>query len=239
MEWFEIPRTETLTNRLPKEDIGGGIIRENLALGINLYHNVFSNPQEIINTLENTLSPNEQFFRWSPSLVNERENTAAARLCFDFKYSDMSYQQGNEKSEIINNLYNKVRDGINRCLADYQRNWNFNLGYLEAFNFVKYGTGEYFKTHVDHGPYNCYTTSIVVYLNDDYDGGEIDWIRLGLKVKPPAGSICLFPSDYVYEHESHLITNGIKYAVVVMSDYNDLNHGVQNGSATSKSNSGY
>lgn len=231
-QWFDLPREELVNNRLEKQNIGNGIIRENLDLGINLYHNAIKNVQEIIDTLENNLDDNDQFYKWRYALVNDQENTASARLCFDFKYNDSAYIPGNEKSEKIQKIYLDVKNAVLACMSDYERNWNFNMTYYEAYNFVKYGAGEYFRTHVDHGPYNCYTTSIVVYLNDDYEGGEIEWNRFGLKIKPPAGSIAMFPSNFIYEHESHLITNGIKYAVVIMSDYNDLNHGVQNAKSS-------
>jgi predicted 2-oxoglutarate/Fe(II)-dependent dioxygenase YbiX len=66
--------------------------------------------------------------------------------------------------------------------------------------------------------------SAVVYLNDDYDGGEIEFPRHNLTLKPKAGDIILFPSNFVYEHASLNISSGTKYSVVIMMDYNDLYH---------------
>lgn len=227
LEWHDLPREERANKRLENKDIGYGVIRENLALGINMYHNAIKNPQEIINVLEKELDQSDPFYRWNSALVNEQENVSKSRTCFDFKYHDIVYDPNNPKSQKIQNEYEKIKFAVRHVMADYQTLWNFSMTYYEAYNFVKYGAGEYFKTHVDHGPFNCYTTSLVVYLNDDYEGGEIEWNRFGLKIKPSAGSIAVFPSNFIYEHESHLITSGIKYAVVIMSDYNNLNHGAQ------------
>jgi predicted 2-oxoglutarate/Fe(II)-dependent dioxygenase YbiX len=117
-----------------------------------------------------------------------------------------------------------VNDRLNVALQHYERLWHFSIKYKEAFNFVKYMPGEFFKIHADHGPFYTCTVSAIVYLNDDYEGGELEFPRHGLTVKPKAGDIMLFPSNYVYEHASLNISSGIKYAVVIMMDYNDLYH---------------
>ena len=98
------------------------------------------------------------------------------------------------------------------------------MHYKEAFNFVKYLPGKFFKIHGDHGPYYVCTISAVIYLNDDYEGGEIEFTRHGLVVKPEAGDIIVFPSNFVYEHSSLEVISGTKYSVVVMTDYNDMHH---------------
>jgi hypothetical protein len=51
----------------------------------------------------------------------------------------------------------------------------------------------------------------------------------GLSIKPKAGDIAVFPSTYIYEHASQDMISGVKYAVVIMTDYNDrgdVNHKV-------------
>jgi hypothetical protein len=58
-------------------------------------------------------------------------------------------------------------------------------------------------------------------LNDDYEGGELYFPRFDLTIKPKKGDIIISPSNYIYEHASQDMINGTKYAVVVMTDYND------------------
>jgi predicted 2-oxoglutarate/Fe(II)-dependent dioxygenase YbiX len=60
-----------------------------------------------------------------------------------------------------------------------------------------------------------------VYLNDDYEGGELWFPRFNLTIKPKAGDVVVFPSTYIYEHASQDMVSGTKYSVVIMSDYND------------------
>lgn len=53
---------------------------------------------------------------------------------------------------------------------------------------------ERFDAHVDVTNYDTARRFLVafIYLNDDYIGGEIDFVQLGYKVKPKQGSILLF-----------------------------------------------
>ena len=50
-----------------------------------------------------------------------------------------------------------------------------------------------------------------MYLNDDYTGGELNFKDQGIKIKPSAGSIAVFPSRSPYFHESLPVLSGEKY----------------------------
>ena len=98
------------------------------------------------------------------------------------------------------------------------------MNYMEAINFVKYGPKQHFAVHADHGfSYIC-TVSSIVYLNDNYEGGELWFPYLDLKIKPSAGDMIFFPSTYIYAHASLPVSEGIKYSAVTMFDYNDDAH---------------
>jgi predicted 2-oxoglutarate/Fe(II)-dependent dioxygenase YbiX len=99
------------------------------------------------------------------------------------------------------------------------------MEYMEAINFVKYNPGQHFQVHADHGfSYIC-TVSSVMYLNDDYEGGELWFPNFDLKIKPDYGDIILFPSTYIYAHAALPVISGTKYSAVTMFDYNDKAHG--------------
>jgi hypothetical protein len=80
--------------------------------------------------------------------------------------------------------------------------------------------------------------SIIVYVNDDYDGGELSFIirpydlrnpknghlqpkkeatdpankdLVDFTIKPKAGQALIFPSTHPYKHQVHLMKNGDKY----------------------------
>lgn len=56
--------------------------------------------------------------------------------------------------------------------------------------------------------------SMLIYLNDDFSGGELNFPWLNFKYKPKRGSLVFFPSNHVFSHESMTITHGNKYALV-------------------------
>lgn len=224
-KWFDLPRIEKSQERLQTRSLTGGIEVINLAYGINLYKNVFSDLQgkSIISKLESVIE-DKNSFEWSGAQVNDKEDINDLRNCFDLKYRREHLGKSLEFNQNLFDIHKDVEDSLDICLRDYESFWHLQMNYKEAFNFVKYLPGEYFKIHGDHGPYYTCTVSAVVYLNGDYTGGEIEFPRHGLKIKPDAGDIVLFPSNFVYEHASCEVFDGIKYSVVIMTDYNDLHH---------------
>jgi hypothetical protein len=226
--WFTKDRSETSSNRVSKKSLDNGVLVENLALGVNAYQNVFSleDSKRYINTLESSLSQ-DKTYNWSEAQVtNSTTPIKKARDCVDFKYKQENLGPRNEHNSELIDLHQEIYEKLKYCIDDYATYWGINVTYYEAFNFVKYeGEGSHFNIHADHGPaYNC-TVSAVVYINDDYEGGELKFPRLdNLVYKPKVGDIVLCPSNYIYEHASLPIKSGTKYCVVVMTDINELGH---------------
>lgn len=53
--------------------------------------------------------------------------------------------------------------------------------------------------------------SLVAYVNDDYEGGEISFPNHNITIKPKAGSLIMFPSQEPYIHEVKPIKSGTRY----------------------------
>ena len=224
--WVDLPRLETTSNRILNTTIAENIEVINLGYGINLYRNAIKKNEcdNIINKLENEISLNVPGIQWNGSQVNDKENQDNVRNCLDLKFKKEGLGQHIPFSQNLYDIHESVENSLDTCLRHYEGLWHLQMQYKEAFNFVKYLPGKYFKIHADHGPYYSCTISAVVYLNDNYEGGEIEFVRQGIKIKPKAGDIIVFPSNFVYEHASLEIFSGIKYSVVIMTDYNDMHH---------------
>jgi hypothetical protein len=226
--WFTKDRSETASNRVSVKNLDQGIIAENLGLGLHVYHNTFSldDANRYIDTLESNLSPGNRY-TWSEAQVTNSEvPIKKARDCVDFKYKQENLGPRNETNSELIDLHEEIYQKLKYCIDDYAKYWGINVVYYEAFNFVKYeGEGTHFNIHADHGPrYNC-TVSAVIYINDDYEGGDLKFPRLdNLVYKPRVGDIAVFPSNYIYEHASLPMKSGTKYCVVVMTDINELGH---------------
>ena len=226
--WFTKDRSETILNRFPTRTIGNDIVVENPALGINVYRNTFSkeDSERYIKTLESNLGGTKKY-KWSEAQVtNSTTPIKKARDCVDFKYKQENLGLRDEHNSELIDLHEEIYQKLKFCVDDYAQYWGINVTYYEAFNFVKYeGEGKHFNIHADHGPaYNC-TVSAVIYINEDYEGGEIKFPRLdGYVHTPKIGDIILCPSNYIYEHASLPMKLGTKYYVVVMTDINELGH---------------
>ena len=226
MNWVDLPRKETTSTRMDVCDIGNGVSVMNLDYGINVYRNAVKSDdcKKIIKDLEDELSKNIPGIQWRGAQVNDKEDSSYVRNCVDIKFKKTDLGASMPNNEVLSEIYDVVDSGLSVSLNHYESLWHLKMHYKEAFNFIKYLPGEYFKIHGDHGPYYSCTVSAVVYLNHDYDGGEIEFVRQGLKYKPMEGDIVVFPSNFVYEHASLEVFSGTKYAVVIMMDYNDMHH---------------
>lgn len=226
--WFTKDRSETASNRMEEKSLTKNIYVTNPGLGLNIYHNVFSkeDANRYIEILEKNLGGDGPY-KWSEAQVtNSTVPIKKARDCVDFRYKQENLGPRNEQNSELLDLHEEIYQKLKFCIDNYAQYWGINVVYYEAFNFVKYeGEGTHFNIHADHGPaYNC-TVSAVIYINDDYEGGDLKFPRLdNLVYKPKAGDIAVFPSNYIYEHASLPMVSGTKYCVVVMTDINDLSH---------------
>jgi hypothetical protein len=161
---------------------------------------------------------------WMEALVGYNQKMPEYRDCVDCKMGEMHIQNCPPQFSELVNIYNDTKTPLKECVEDYEKRYNIHLGYMEAINYIRYGTNQHFQVHTDHGfSYTC-TTSSCMYLNDDYEGGELWFPYLDLTFKPDYGDIVLFPSTYIYAHAAKPVLSGTKYSAVTMFDYNDNNH---------------
>jgi hypothetical protein len=222
-DWFTKDRSETADTRMQDRVFAHTTVL-NPALGINVYRNAFSAPQskEFIDTLESQLNGATQW-EWNGAQVTTSDDVDLdARNAKDFKFNSEGLGPRTDENSRLYDMHNNIFNVLRACMDDYGRYWGVGVGYYEAFNFVKYeGAGTHFKIHADHGPTYVATISAVIYLNDDYEGGELSFPRFGVDLKPKVGDIAVFPSTFIYEHASQEMISGTKYSVVVMTDYHD------------------
>jgi predicted 2-oxoglutarate/Fe(II)-dependent dioxygenase YbiX len=71
------------------------------------------------------------------------------------------------------------------------------------------------KELADGTPYTgglqFYDISMLIYLNDDYEGGELYFPQHDIQIKPKAGTLAFFPGDKNYLHGVNPIKSGKRY----------------------------
>jgi hypothetical protein len=50
-----------------------------------------------------------------------------------------------------------------------------------------------------------------IYLNDDYEAGETEFLMQKRRVKPPAGTVVVWPAGFTHPHRGNTVLKGNKY----------------------------
>lgn len=119
-----------------------------------------------------------------------------------------------QELDIIRTAFVDIWKKIDDLVWDYRNNYDLFLSNHEGLAILKYSDGSEYHLHVDGTPQNRRQMSMVAYFNDDYIGGELEFPNFNIKLKPTAGSLILFPSNYAYAHIAHPVTGGTKYSMV-------------------------
>jgi hypothetical protein len=198
--------------------------KEVIGPGIVVYKNALTKDLCLAERLEAALEKEGSRFKWSGARVAYHNTDTNHRNCQDFKYTKQSLGEIDEYSEDLALIHDQVTDVLLECLKDYSSKYSVQIGWVGALNVVRYGPGEKFNRHADDGePYRC-TVSTVGYINDDYEGGDLYFDAFDITYTPNAGDFVIFPSSYIYTHASLPIINGIKYAIVTMTDRSSFAH---------------
>jgi hypothetical protein len=193
--------------------------------GMIVYRNMLPKELRLVERLEDTIGNSKTPpYMWMEALVGYNQKIPEYRDCVDCKMGELHIKHCPPQFAELVNIYNDTKNPLKECIADYEKRYNISLAYMEAINYIRYGANQHFQVHTDHGfSYTC-TVSSCMYLNDDYEGGELWFPYLDISFKPQYGDIVLFPSTYIYAHAAKPVLSGVKYSAVTMFDYNDNNH---------------
>jgi hypothetical protein len=197
-----------------------------LGQGVLIYHDALPKDLNIIDRLEEVVSDQANQYNYSEAMVGYGMKMPEYRDCFDLKFKKTDIENDQSEASLkLQSLWTDVHFRKLQAVKDYTKRYNVGeLRYWEALNFVKYGPGQHFQEHTDHGfSYNC-VVSMVGYVNDDYEGGEIAFRMQGINVKPKAGDLFVFPSNFMYPHRAMPVHSGTKYSIVTMLDYSEKFH---------------
>ena len=81
-----------------------------------------------------------------------------------------------------------------------------------------YSPGGKYGIHTDHFNTSNRALSVIINLNNDYEGGDLVFTDQKEKeiqrLKLNTGSIVFFPSNFMYPHSIQPITKGTRYSIV-------------------------
>jgi len=183
---------------------------------VAVYENVWDENQTTIDEVVSAVSDISSNIRFSPSQTrNDQEsgNVFQQSIRKSHGLSISNYAKVNETFRKINN---RCYDLISSAVHNYKGMFKIEEGIVhgEGYGLLRYSGGEEYGFHYDGGTDSKRTISVLIYLNDDYEGGEIEFTNFKLKIKPKAGTLILFPSNYAYGHIAHPVISGTKYVIV-------------------------
>jgi hypothetical protein len=197
--------------------------REILEEKVYYYTNVIENPKKLVDAIEN--DNKDEWGEWM--------------AC-----SGQHYVYGTDKtiapSEGNDYIYKTLEKAFDDVAIDYAKAQGITdePKLFPQYPIKKYQPGTFMGAHFDQQEGDeRLKVSFVMYLNDDYEGGEISFtiaspggILTGARppsdfdlaekdtnytfaVKPKAGSIIVFPPSPPYHHTAHLVKSGEKIMV--------------------------
>ena len=114
-----------------------------------------------------------------------------------------------DKHNIINKVKNEIEKAYN--LEDIKI-----VAKEDFLGVVHWEIGSYLTTHVDDlGYVTDNHLPILIYLNDNYEGGEIKFETHDVSIKPKTGDLIIFPGNMHYAHEVTKILSGDRYTLPI------------------------
>lgn len=188
------------------------------------FKNAIPNSDEIIKYIES--NSNDLITDWLPwgnayafSLEQKRDWEAAGIVPEDFGLAKCIYDPSiydiDKKNIKSHWVFESINNAVVECSSQYAKHLGIDLLANPRIPAPGYVIGRYASMqsrglHTDC-PYDDLENSFVIYYNDKYDGGDLNFPNYGLSIKPEAGSIVMFKScDLDNEHEA-LPNVGVKY----------------------------
>jgi Rps23 Pro-64 3,4-dihydroxylase Tpa1-like proline 4-hydroxylase len=115
--------------------------------------------------------------------------------------------------------WNYVKKEIERLYFFYKSKFpKMESNKINQIDLLKYTPGGKYEIHTDHYTTATRHLSIIINLNDNYEGGDLiftDQKEKEIKrLKLGKGSIVFFPSNFIYPHTIKPIKKGIRYSIV-------------------------
>lgn len=162
---------------------------------------------------EDSLDPITEKLIWDKAKVYDKyeNNKVVAKLS-----NTRTCNKMNDKSASYDSIHQIIEPIISKQVHDYIE--HFQVPLLEKWNnryvILRYAAGQTFAPHSDDGFVANRRVSCILYINDNYTGGELYFDKQNYEIKPDAGDLIIFPSAFPYSHEARPVKTGVKYSVV-------------------------
>jgi hypothetical protein len=185
--------------------------QQELAPGIILYKTNKDSSRVIKGLVQNSM-----FKQWREAEVAETNSGNKidynSRNCYNYFLG--SKQDDCHPQDPIVRAKKSLEIGIEKIVENYQVRFQIKPIFSKDTVLLRYEQGNMFHGHFDASKTYHRIVSVVMFLNEDFTGGELEFKEFGLKIKPQAGDVLVFPSSYPYMHKVNSVKFGVRYSVV-------------------------
>jgi hypothetical protein len=188
-------------------------LKEKIEDHIYYYAEVFENPQEVIDMLEQL-----EDYPETHAVIKPWQEDNSDRMLKDFRLNELYSLADGPQKDLVNKVIGIMTAGIERVANQYIKDANLDiaLNISPLLHVCKYEKGGSIGMHFDSQYNTAFLYTIVVYWNDNYKGGELgfeihDGSDKKFSIKPEAGSAICFPSGEPFWHASLPLIEGYKY----------------------------
>ena len=128
---------------------------------------------------------------------------------------DLHLMGATMENDPLRELYGKLRE----CLNEYCQVFG-TLNRVPLYSMIQKvqktpAGGGYHVWHDENtNPQNCRRVVVwMIYLNDDFEGGETEFLYYKRREQPEKGKLLLWPAGYTHAHRGGMVLEGNKYVV--------------------------
>lgn len=180
---------------------------------IAIHKNILEDPDKLIKDIELSVS-NEEISWYTAGVDSGSGATQNKNIRDTYSIGVPYYMNKSYPVEALRKIRDLLDNSFSKYIDQYIKENNINISIYQNYEILKYGYGQKFDEHVDDSPAYPRTVSLIYYPNDEYDGGEIEFTRLGMKIKPEKNTLILFPSGGEYAHRVYPVVDGLRYSIV-------------------------
>ena len=129
------------------------------------------------------------------------------------------------RTEMMGGFLKDYVDIVQTCYAMYAETYKILHDFeLQALNVAVQKTepGQgYHRWHCEQAKYSHRVAACMMYLNDDFEGGETEFLYQNKRIVPKRGQFLIWPATYTHTHRGNPPLSGKKYITTSWIEQNN------------------
>ena len=129
------------------------------------------------------------------------------------------------RTEMMGGFLKDYVDIVQTCYAMYAETYKILHDFeLQALNVAVQKTepGQgYHRWHCEQAKYSHRVAACMMYLNDDFEGGETEFLYQSRRIIPKRGQFLIWPATYTHAHRGNPPLSGKKYITTSWIEQNN------------------